>query len=222
MITLFIIPGLLAFAPKEKRTTYSLPTEQEVLESNTSPDENIILFARDEWKKSDWLPELIENNFFRISVLRQGYILGPGYKNSGSMVDRDFRLLSVQEFFDYFPRALQLGFLSPFPTNWVGKAYSMGGNIMRRVAGAEMSGVYLALLFLPYVFWRWRGSVEMWVITAFAGILLLVYAFATPNIGSLYRLRFGYLMLFVTLGLTGATTIIFEILGSKKSAETLR
>jgi hypothetical protein len=222
IIVLFIIPVVISFGPKEKRTYYSLPTKQEVLVDITSAEKNVILFAKSEWKKSDWMPEFIENNFFRISVLRQGYLLGSVYENAGSTVDREIRLLSVPEFIVYLPRALQLGFLSPFPADWVSQAYSLGGNIMRLVAGAEMSGVYLALLFLPYVFWRWRGRVELWVITAFAMHLLLVCTFATPNIGSLYRLRFGYLMLVVTLGLTGATTIIFELLKSKKSADTLR
>jgi hypothetical protein len=137
-------------------------------------------------------------------VLRNGYFGTPGYKGSGSMVDRDVELLSMKDFVTYLPRAIQLGLFAPFPSDWLAPAQSSGGGIMRRVAGVEMLGVYFALAFLPYAMWRWRYRIEMWLIVAFGAILLLLYSYATPNIGSLYRLRYGFLMLLVTLGVAGA------------------
>jgi hypothetical protein len=137
-------------------------------------------------------------------VLRQGYFVTPGYDGSGSMVDRDVELLSVKDFITYLPRALQLGLFAPFPTDWLAPAQSSGGGIMRLVAGVEMLGVYFALVFLPYTLWRWRFRVEMWLAAAFGSILLLLYSYTTPNMGSLYRLRYGFLMLLVALGVAGA------------------
>ena len=75
---------------------------------------------------------------------------------------------------------------------------------MRRVAGVEMIGMYLSLIFFPYAVWRWRSKVELWLSASFGSILLLMYGYATPNIGSLYRLRYGFLMLLVAVGVAGA------------------
>jgi hypothetical protein len=44
----------------------------------------------------------------------------------------------------------------------------------------------------------------MWLAAAFGSILLLLYSYTTPNMGSLYRLRYGFLMLLVALGVAGA------------------
>lgn len=44
----------------------------------------------------------------------------------------------------------------------------------------------------------------MWLTVMLGCIILLLYSYATPNIGSLYRLRYGFLMLLVTLGVAGA------------------
>jgi hypothetical protein len=161
-------------------------------------------FAKERWRPTAGLPRFVENSFLRIAVLRHGYFVTPGYDGSGSMIDRDVELLSGKDFLTYLPRALQLGLFAPFPSDWLAPAQSSGGGIMRRVAGVEMLCVYFALAFLPYALWRWRSRVEMWLTAAFGSILLLLYSYATPNIGSLYRLRYGFLMLLVTLGVAGA------------------
>ncbi len=68
----------------------------------------------------------------------------------------------------------------------------------------EMVFVYAALFFLPYALWRWRGQIETWLIFSFCGILLLLYTYITPNIGSLYRSRHGFLMLLLAFCIAGA------------------
>jgi len=113
-------------------------------------------------------------------------------------------LLRVKDFITYLPRALQLGLFAPFQADWLAPAQSSGGGIMQRVVGVDMLGVYFALVFLPYALWRWLSRVEMWLAAAFGSILLLLYSYTTPNMGSLYRLRYGFLMLLVALGVAGA------------------
>ena len=74
---------------------------------------------------------------------------------------------------------------------------------MRKVTGIEMLGVYAALLFLPVAFLMWWRRVELWVVTIFNVSLALCCALAIPNVGALYRFRYGYLMTLVALGLAG-------------------
>ena len=201
VLILCLIPILLQFSPTSVRGSTALPDSGTGVPRLSWHGSE---FAKDRWKPTADLPRFVENSFLRIAVLRSGYFSTPGYRESGSMVDRDIELLSVRDFLTYLPRALQLGFFAPFPSDWLEPAKSVGGNVMRKVAGVEMTIVYLAITFLPYALWCFRFRVEVWVAFAFGVVVLLLYSYATPNIGSLYRLRFGFLMLLVALGVAGA------------------
>lgn len=200
IISLFFVPLLLKFAPVETRGTSEIPQPGVAIGSAWHGSD----FARDKWRPTAWSPRVIDNSFLKIAVLRNGYLFTPGYQGSLSMVDRSIELLSILDFLSYLPRALQLGLFAPFPTEWIGSNPAGPSSIMVSVASCEMVVVYLALIFLPYTIWLFRFKVELWLTLCFGGIILLIYSYATPNIGSLYRLRYGFLMLLVTLGLVGA------------------
>jgi hypothetical protein len=93
---------------------------------------------------------------------------------------------------------------------------------MLKVAGCEMVVVYMALIFLPYSIWLFRYKVEMWLTFSFGCIILLIYSYATPNIGSLYRLRYGFLMLLVMLGLLGAIDAWRKVITLNKDSSLVR
>lgn len=199
--TLLLIPVFLKFAPIETRGSTEIP-QQNIAPGFTWHGTD---FARDKWRPTDLVPRFIDNSFLKIAVLRHGYLVTPGYDSSSSMVDRNIELLCVKDFFSYFPRALQLGLFAPFPSEWMESDRAGAPRIMFNIATCEMLVVYVSLIFLPYTIWLFRTKVEMWLTFSFGGILLLIYSYATPNIGSLYRLRYGFLMLLVALGLVGAS-----------------
>ena len=120
------------------------------------------------------------------------------------MVDVSIELISSKDFLSYLPRALQLGLFAPFPSEWIGSTGAALSSVMVRIVGFEMVIVYVALIFLPYTIWVFRYKVELWLTFSFGSIILLIYSYATPNIGSLHRLRYGFLLLLVTLGFVGA------------------
>ncbi len=204
---LFLVPLLLRLAPVDPKLSSEVPEAAST--TGLTVDSHGIgeMLVRNHWRASGWLPNLIENNFLWLAVQREGYILRePGLEQNqkaGSMIDREVRLSSVADFVAYLPRAAQIGFLAPFPIHWIAPGARPGGSLMRQMAGAEMIGVYCALLFLPYAMWHWRGKVEMWLPVMFSTMLVLVYAFSTPNLGSLHRQRYGFLMLLVGVGLAG-------------------
>ena len=74
---------------------------------------------------------------------------------------------------------------------------------MRRVSAAEMIGVYAALILLPFSLWRWRRKPETWVLTLFCAGMMVTYGLVIANVGSLYRVRYGFLMTLVALGIAG-------------------
>ncbi|HSV30674.1 MAG TPA: hypothetical protein VLH40_01450 [Atribacteraceae bacterium] len=74
---------------------------------------------------------------------------------------------------------------------------------MRRVSGFEMVVVYASLLGLFFTLVFWRNRLELWVVGLCSLGMMLPFALAIPNVGTLYRLRFGPLLLLVALGITG-------------------
>ena len=156
-----------------------------------------------QWRKTDWLPSFLDNSFLTLSVVRSGYAGSVG----GSNIDTDVRFHSAPEFLPYLPRALQIGLAAPFPASWFGQGTLRAATAMRAISAVEMVFVYAALLFLPYALWRWRKRIEVWMMFGFCIILLLIYTYITPNIGSLYRSRYGFLTLLLALGIAGAIAL---------------
>ncbi len=156
-----------------------------------------------QWRKTEWLPSFLDNSFLTLSVVRSGYAGSVG----GSNIDADVRLRSALEFLPYLPRALQIGLTAPFPTSWFGQGSIRAATAMRAISAVEMVFVYATLLFLPYALWHWRKRIEVWMMFGFCIILILIYTYITPNIGSLYRSRYGFLMLLLALGIAGAIAL---------------
>jgi hypothetical protein len=120
-----------------------------------------------------------------------------------SNVDTDVPFSDVSDFLLYLPRALQIGLTAPFPSLWNAEGSTKVNSLMRRVAAFEMCAVYLALIFVPYALWLYRRKVEIWLAFTFSIILMLVYTYSMPNIGTLYRTRYGFLMTLVGIGIVG-------------------
>lgn len=68
--------------------------------------------------------------------------------------------------------------------------------------------VYFSLLFFPVFFWYRRKRIEPYLIAVFALGMMYIYSLSTPNVGTLYRVRYGYLMLLVAMGLQGLGYLI--------------
>lgn len=153
------------------------------------------------WKESDVIPSFLENKFYALVEVRKGF--NSTYPNAGSNIDINVSFHSVLEIIIYLPRAAGIAFLSPFPSQWFKQGTRPANTMMRRISAIEMVGVYLAFIFLPYAIWHWRRRVEIWLILSFCSGMMLIYAIGICNIGTLYRVRYGYLMTLVGIGIAG-------------------
>jgi hypothetical protein len=159
------------------------------------------LAVRSRWQPSAWLPAPIEARLFTLASIRRGFL--ESYTGAASNIDAAVAFWSAGDFVAYLPRALQIGLLAPFPAHWIGQGHLEATTFQRRVTGVEMVGVYLALACLPCAMWRWRRRSELWLLLGLCLGMILIYALATPNVGSLHRARYGPLMVLVALGVTG-------------------
>jgi hypothetical protein len=140
----------------------------------------------------------------RIGLLRHRFILR--YPEAGSNIDTDVELSGWRDLVSYAPRALMVGLLTPFPNMWVSRGAQVG-LAGRLLAGAEMVGVYIIIfLALSCVFFeRRRWPVWLLLATVAAGVTAL--GLVVVNISTIYRMRYGFVMLLIVLGVKG----FFEI-----------
>jgi hypothetical protein len=153
------------------------------------------------WLRTPGLPLAVEWAGYRIALTREAYRYN--YHESQSNLDRYVAFRSVGEVVRHVPRALQVGVWAPFPWQWVEAGSSRWTTVGRRVAGAEMLGVYLATLGLPVAAWAWRRRLELWILLLVTLAPIVMFALMIPNVGALHRLRYGPLMLLVALGVAG-------------------
>jgi len=151
------------------------------------------------WYESPWLPAALDRAAYRIALTRErfvdNYYLDIGFYRATDLIR-------------YLPRALQVALLAPFPTDWRDTGSFPWTTVGRRVVAVEMLGVYLGLLSLLVVAWRWRRRAELWILALPCLGILGVYSLAVPNLGALHRFRYGFLMVLVGLGLAGGLDLL--------------
>jgi len=132
-----------------------------------------------------------------------------GYPLAGSNIDTHVQFTQAADIVLYLPRALQIGWLAPFPNQWFVAAASPGGEVFRAVAALEMLVLYLALtgllafglltLFKP----QGLSPRQLWAafaILSFAVLWVLMYTLVMTNVGTLYRMRLPAVLIVMGLG----------------------
>ena len=168
------------------------------------------------WTPSTWLPGIVDNMLHALAKVREDFCkFSPGAESN---IDVEISFQSAFDVIRYVPRALQIVFAAPFPMDWF-KLGTLGTTtFFRRISGLEMCGVYFALVLLPYAVWRWRRKPELWVIVGFCVGLMVAYGLVAANIGTLYRMRYGFIMTLVALSMAGGLSIYQRIRARSKAS----
>jgi hypothetical protein len=109
----------------------------------------------------------------------------------------------------FLPRALQIALFAPFPSSWLSDF-----QFIRLVAMAEMVIAYPCLAGVVVLLAR-RRQTGILLAIYFCVSFMIVYGFVSANLGTLYRLRYVFLMIMMALGLLGW----FEYLYRKPMSE---
>jgi hypothetical protein len=121
------------------------------------------------------------------------------YSGAGSTIDHRICIQNFTDFALFLPRAIHVGFLAPFPNQWF-ETGVVGGAALRRIAGLEMTFIYAAYALCLIALFRMRREPAVWTIVVFAGAIVVLLGIVMPNVGTLHRFRYGYVMLLVGLG----------------------
>ena len=108
------------------------------------------------------------------------------------MIDTNVRFYSVSDLINYSPRAIQIGYLAPFPDMWTGQGRNPGSEIMKPISGIEMLIAYVAFMagFVALIIKRKSEYIVIILSVLLASaVIVVVQSTAVPNIGTLYRMR---------------------------------
>lgn len=159
----------------------------------------------------------------QIATTRRGFDLKIDEKGNviaaeeGSRIDSDLRVQGWRDLVWHVPRALEVGFLAPFPNMWLqtGQLVGFSG---RLVAGIETLLAYVIECLALFGLWRARRELAAWFLTVFIVLGALALGLAVNNIGALYRLRYPFWILLIILGAGGIDQVRRLVLKSRREA----
>ncbi len=168
------------------------------VESPPAPSEQFGVELK--WSKHKSIPSLIDRGFYLLALQREVY--RQVHRSATSAVDIDVGLNSAAEIIRYIPRALAIGLLAPFPKDWSDISGHSHGKLFWLTAVIETVVVYLGLTLLGWgLVSRYRNNLAIWMGLAFSISMITVLSIAIPNLGTLYRLRYGFLLILVCFGM---------------------
>ena len=133
-------------------------------------------------------------NTLLASVLkaREGFRLG--YKDSLSNIDTEIQLKNIKDLLNYLPRAIQIGFLSPFPSGWIiqGKTVGLVGRLISGVITIINYTLFIATF---YCLWVEKESFKLLLLGfSLAIVMMIMLGMVVTNTGAVFRMRTGFLL----------------------------
>ncbi len=150
------------------------------------------------WQKTAGLPKLFEDKAYVLASVRDGF--RHTHPGAPTAIDFNRRPTSAWQVAALMPRAFQVGLLAPFPSHWSGGGSVGVGQLMRQITGFEMFLVYIGIVFFGGGFILFRNRLDLWLLAAVCGGLILLFGLVVTNVGTLYRLRYGFLMCLAAVG----------------------
>jgi hypothetical protein len=126
------------------------------------------------------------------------------YKDSGTLIDPNVQFLTTMDVVRYLPRAMEIGFLAPFPNAWLGNGREVGRS-GRLVSGAEMLAAYILEVLALFGVWRARQRLSTWFLLCVMLFGVTTLGLGLINVGALFRLRYAFFVLLIVLGMYGLT-----------------
>ena len=215
----------LGYIEKFKESFYHANSKQltfenrDVLElSILIPDNYQLILSRLEflteneqkWKSKNKISKFLDLGFWRLMEFRAGSFYDVDSKNSKIDVNLSFN--TFKDGLAYLPRAVQIAFLSPFPIDWLKEGYTTG-RMGRIIAGLETLALYAVLFgFMFVIFTNFKVLKPLIPILILSGSVMVLTAYAMPNLGTIYRFRMDLIIPFIIVGIYGLNLIIIGFL----------
>ena len=154
-------------------------------------------------KEGEYLENLINRAFLKIAVARAGFTSSGG-TTAASNIDKGIDFCRNEDLVNYIPRAMQIAFFAPFPSKWTALEKRNSSSVEIYISAVEMFYCYIAyfgLLYWLFSYRRW--NVALLIPVAFSLGVMLLLGLTVANVGTLYRMRFPFAMIFISIGMAG-------------------
>jgi hypothetical protein len=130
----------------------------------------------------------------QVGIVRQRFVTK--YPDSSSNLDTSVKLTNTTDLFRYLPRAAAIGLFAPFPKMWFESGNSVGST-GRILSGSEMLLMYAgeALAIVGLLF-------------SIAVMGTIALGLVVVNVGTLYRLRYVFLIMLIILAAGGISDVV--------------
>jgi 4-amino-4-deoxy-L-arabinose transferase-like glycosyltransferase len=155
----------------------------------------------------------LSNAAARVGRVRRMFV--EMYPDSGSNVDAGVRIESTPEFLRYLPRAAEVGFFAPFPVMWFSAGKSVG-TAGRLLGGVETLLLYAVEALALITLWRARMRPEAWLLFASAAAGVVALGLVAVNVGTLFRLRYVFVMLLIILAAEASARFVVRRSGGTR------
>jgi len=155
------------------------------------------------WKKTPLIPDFIDLKLNSIASARAAFISHGLAANAHSMIDTNYQPSSFVELLKYSPRALKNAIFSPFPNKWF-----KSKNFINFFSSLEMLFYYFIFFGLFFFPFRNNYNCSVLICCIFAIIPLTIIGLTIPNIGTTFRVRYPFEMIFLLLGVCGWAHLI--------------
>jgi hypothetical protein len=154
-------------------------------------------------REDAFIENTINRVFLKIAVARAGFT-NSGGTTVASNIDWDTKFCKNADLIGYVPRALQIAFFAPFPSQWLSTEKRNSSAVEIYISAVEMFYCYVAYLGLLYWLFSYkRWNMALMIPISFAVGVSLLLGLTVANVGTLYRMRFPFAMIFVSIGMAG-------------------
>lgn len=198
---LAMVAGVASLAPKDRDIMQDAAASEGIRLSQGQT-------ASWRWQRTELLPRQVDKLFERASRIRAAFVAYGLSVGAGSQIDADRMPDDAASALAYMPRALVVGLFAPFPDSWTERP-----SLIRVIGAIETLIWYLlapGLLLLAVL----RPNRAFLIGAVFCGAMVVALSYAHPNVGTLYRQRFGVLFFFILCGAIGWSRIILGILSA--------
>ena len=160
-----------------------------------------------EWQSDDIFPAKLDDYAKAATRIRLVFICSAYEADSNQ--DRHKAPENIIDIVGYLPRVLQIALFAPFPDTWFKEA-----SITKIIGWAEIFAWYLLAPGIILLLWQ-RPIQQVWIVLGFVFVFVLVYGYVIPNLGTLHRIRYPFIMMLMLLGALGWCGILSEPLHSE-------
>ena len=161
---------------------------------------NVVVKSKKIGVPADW--GILHFLVFKINTITElRYINSRAFKNASTNIDTHIIPKTLGEFFFYLPKAYLNALLAPYPWQSFTPGSTNFRSILKKIVGIEVLVIYVFLVFFLLYLYRTKFTFENIATVVFCSVFLLLLGYAFTNSGTVYRMRCGFVTVFVAIGI---------------------